>query len=108
MDRDVSQSPPGESERHVLPFRPRGSLLPRRLNQPSPIEDLSKYERPPGEDDYRHRMVVNGLALVATIALIVIGVWIANTMAQMRNNQDCVLSGRRGCTPVEVPPTPRY
>jgi hypothetical protein len=29
------------------------------------------------------------------------GLWIANTMASMRKNQDCVLSGRSGCTPVE-------
>ena len=53
-------------------------------------------------DDYRHRMIVNVAAFVFVIALIGAGLWLADTMAQMRKNQDCVLSGRRGCTPVEV------
>ena len=105
---EVSEPPPSEPKGHVLRFRPRGSLLTRHVPEPSPVEDLAKYEQPQGEDDYRHRMIVNGLALVATVTLIVIGIWIANTMAQMRKNQDCVLSGRRGCTPVEAPALPRY
>ncbi|MBI3705949.1 MAG: hypothetical protein HY244_19330 [Rhizobiales bacterium] len=104
----MSQPPSSEPKGRVLRFRPRGSFLTRQLREPSPVEDLGKYERPTGEDDYRHRMIVNGLALVATIVLIVIGIWIANTMAQMRKNQDCVLSGRRGCMPVETPVSPRY
>ena len=108
MDGDVSQPSPNEPKGRLLRFRPRGSFLTRQPPQPSPVEDLGKYEQPQGEDDYRHRMIVNGLALLATIVLIVIGIWIANTMAQMRKNQDCVLSGRRGCTPVEVPVSPRY
>ena len=104
----MSQPPPSEPKGRLLHFRPRGSFLTRRPAQPSPVEDLGKYERPQGEDDYRHRMIVNGLALVATIVLIVIGIWIADTMARMRKNQDCVLSGGRGCTPVEAPVAPRY
>jgi len=43
------------------------------------------------------------LGLLATIALIVVGLWIADVMAQMRKNRDCVLTGRLGCTPVEAP-----
>src|SRR5262249_28373663 len=30
----------------------------------SPVPDLSKYECPESEDDYRHRMVINAVALV--------------------------------------------
>jgi hypothetical protein len=41
-------------------------------------------------------------AFAFVLVLIAIGLWLAETMAQMRRNQDCVLSGRRGCTPVEV------
>src|SRR5262249_47978830 len=59
------------------------------------------------EDDYRHRMLMNGAALLVVLVLAVVGIWIANTMAEMRKNQDCVLSGRRGCTPVTVAPAPR-
>jgi hypothetical protein len=47
-------------------------------------------------------MLMNIAGLVVVALLIGTGLWIANTMAAMRKNQDCVLSGRRGCTPVEV------
>jgi hypothetical protein len=44
---------------------------------------------------------------VATVALIVTGIWIADVMAHMRKDQDCVLIGRSGCTRVDVPPQTR-
>ncbi|HEY2755253.1 MAG TPA: hypothetical protein VGJ01_05855 [Pseudolabrys sp.] len=67
------------------------------------MADLAKFERvPEGPDDYRHRMVVNLVAFVFVVALIGAGLWLADTMARMRHDQDCVLSGRRGCSPVEV------
>jgi hypothetical protein len=47
-------------------------------------------------------MLMNAAAFVVVALLIGVGLWIANTMAAMRKNQDCVLSGRRGCTPVEM------
>ena len=78
----------------------------RPLSRPSPVEDLAKYESAP--DDYRHRMLMNLAAAGATILLVIGGIWIANTMAQIRKDQDCVLSGRRGCTPVDVPVKPRW
>jgi hypothetical protein len=59
-------------------------------------------------DDYRHRMLTNVAGVAVVALLIVIGIWIADTMASMRKNQDCVLSGRRGCTPVEAPPPGRW
>jgi hypothetical protein len=52
-------------------------------------------------------MIMNGLAFAATVVLIVAGIWIADVMAHMRKNQDCVLIGRPGCTPVDVPPRQR-
>ena len=79
----------------------------RPLPQPTPVEDLAKYESS-APDDYRHRMLMNLAAAVVTILLVVGGIWIANTMAQMRKDQDCVLTGRRGCTPVDVPVKPRW
>jgi len=45
---------------------------------------------------------VNAAVFVLVIGLIGAALWLADTMAAMRKNQDCVLSGRRGCTPVEV------
>jgi hypothetical protein len=68
------------------------------------VPDLEKYERTPEEpDDFRHRMLMNGLGLAVTVALIVAGLWIADVMAHMRKDQDCVLTGRLGCTPIDVP-----
>ena len=76
-----------------------------RADAPAPpVQDLGAYQRSADEDDFRHRMIVNGLALLASILLVLAGVWIANTMAEMRKNQDCVLSGRKACTPINVPP----
>ena len=49
-------------------------------------------------------MINNVLALVFCILLVAAGVWIADRIAEMRKNQDCVLSGRRNCANVNVPP----
>jgi hypothetical protein len=42
----------------------------------SSVLSLAKYERG-GEVDYRNRMIMNALALVANAALIAAGVWLA-------------------------------
>jgi hypothetical protein len=105
-DRAVTHQSPSKPEGRVLPFRPRGSTL-ARTTRPA-VPDLQKFERQADEpDDFRHRMVMNGLALAVTIVLIVGGLWIAEVMAHIRKDQDCVLSGRTNCTPVDVPIRPR-
>jgi hypothetical protein len=104
----VTNTPPNEPEGRVVPFKRRGSLFAINRPRPSPVQDLDRFERTEGEDDYRHRMIMNGMALLITIVLIGGGIWIANSMALLRKNQDCVLSGKRNCNPpVEVPATPR-
>lgn len=106
-DHAVTPTAPSEPKGRVLLFRRRGSPAVARP-VPPPVADLGQYERSPDEpDDYRHRMMMNGLALAATIVLIAVGLWIADVMAQMRKNQDCVLTGRRGCTHVDAPIQPR-
>jgi hypothetical protein len=82
--------------KRIIPFRHR------RSDELAGPDDLSRYEHSDEPDDYRHRMLMNAAAFVVVALLIGAGLWIANTMAAMRKNQDCVLSGRRGCTPVEV------
>jgi hypothetical protein len=47
----------------------------------SPVADLSKYECPESEDDYRHRMVVNAIALVFVSLLSLAGFWLVNVSA---------------------------
>jgi hypothetical protein len=104
MDRTVSPINPSEPPGQVLPFRPRGSLFVRKVPPPPLVPDLEKYERTPEEpDDFRHRMLMNGLGLAVTVVLIVAGIWIADVMAHMRKDQDCVLTGRSGCSPIDAP-----
>jgi hypothetical protein len=47
-------------------------------------------------------MLVNLAALVFTVLLAIAGSWLALQIAEMRKNQECVLSGRRSCAPIEV------
>jgi hypothetical protein len=46
-----------------------------------PVPDLSKYECPESEDEYRHRMVVNAIALVFVSLLSLAGLWLVNAIA---------------------------
>jgi hypothetical protein len=98
----------------VVPFRPR-ARIPGRLPHDDAIakwtrgdtrpavEDIVKFHQRAGDDDYRQRMIMNVLALAACIVLALIGIWLANAIAQMRKDQDCVLSGRPSCTRLDVP-----
>ena len=47
-------------------------------------------------------MLVNVAAIVFTIMLASAGAWLAIKIADMRKGQDCYLSGRRNCTPIDV------
>jgi hypothetical protein len=107
-------SPPTENEGRIVPFRrrsaPGGWRWPKR-NLPQndqPNDDLTKFEQSEPEDDYRHRMTMNALGLLVTIFLVVAGIWMADKLAELRKNQDCVLAGRRNCTLIDAPPVQRY
>lgn len=100
----------------VINFRRRPGTSPKGLghtgtsgNEPgSADDDLAKFGRDDTPDDYRHRMITNVAAFGFVLLLVVAGLWLADTMASMRNNQDCVLSGRRNCAPIEGPTGSRY
>jgi len=100
-----------DDDHRVVPFRPRGGGPRRdgwswhaRPPQPPapPVPDLGKYEGGDYDDNYRHRMMVNLAALGFTVLLAVVGVWLVIQLADLRKNQDCVLSGRRDCAPIDV------
>jgi hypothetical protein len=97
MDRDRAAKQPDDRSVRVIKFRPRGAAQTRPLPQLSPVQDLRKYEADAEPDDFRHRMVMNLAGFAATVVLIVIGVWLAESMAKLRKDQDCVLAGRRDC-----------
>jgi hypothetical protein len=89
----------------LLRFRHRRS---HELPGAEPVPDLKKYESDDTPDDYRTRMTVNIIAFAFIVLLIGAGYWIADTMAAMRKSQDCVLSGRRNCAPIETDKPPRW
>ena len=91
---------PSDTESRVLLFPRRGNRTP--AHAPSPVDDLVRFERGEGADDYRHRMKVNVAAFVVVLALIGAGLWLAETMAELRKHEDCILSGRHNCTPIEL------
>lgn len=101
MAGDPSSSSERESRVVMFPRARRAARLGSAA--PSPVNDLAKFERDEGIDDYRHRMKVNLAAFMVVLALIGAGLWLAETMAEIRKNEDCVLSGRHGCMPIEVP-----
>jgi hypothetical protein len=99
----MTETPPADDHR-VVPF-PR-----TRKAAPRPKQDeLAKYTAPPeSPEEYRQRMWVNAAVFMVVVALIGGALWLADTMASMRRNQDCVLSGRSGCTHVDAPPSRRW
>jgi hypothetical protein len=70
-----------EAGGRVIRFRPRTAASHRSHLGRTPVPDLSKYERPESIDDYRHRMVVNAIALVFVTLLIFAGLWLVDMMA---------------------------
>ena len=101
----MSSDTPDREKGRILPFRRRGKThsTPGPTSTDEPIEGVDKYavSEP---DNYRQRMINNGLAFVACVVLAAIGIWLATSIAEMRRNQDCVLSGRRNCAQLNVPP----
>src|SRR5262245_19601477 len=101
-----NRPPPSDDDHRVVPFRPR-LPWPVRGQGGTPVRDLGKYERAGPDDDYRHRMLMNLRGLAVTVVLIIARVWIADKIAELRKTQDCYLSGRRNCNPIEAPPMQR-
>jgi hypothetical protein len=91
-----------DSGPRVVMFRRRPGSVRAPLATPPLVDDLAKYEQGADTDDYRHRMVVNAAAFIFVIGLISAGLWIADSMAELRKKQDCVLSGSRSCMPIQV------
>lgn len=110
----MSSDRQSEDEDHggVIPFRQRlngANAAPRAGSDPGGSSEAPESGATrAGEDDYRHRMLTN-LASVAVLTLLVAGgIWLAVAIADLRKNQDCALSGRRNCTPIEVPSRDRW
>ena len=96
-----------DGEHRVLKFRPRTQArAPTATPAGKLAPDLSRFERATeSPDDYRHRMIANAAAIAFTAALTGAGIWLAMTLADLRNTQDCVLMGRRDCAHISAQKT---
>jgi hypothetical protein len=94
----TNQPNSSDDDERVVSFR---SGRPVAKPPAAPVEDLAKYHGTESEEEYRHRMIVNIAALAFIVALVAAGWWLAGAMVEMRKNEDCVVSGRRDCVPIE-------
>jgi hypothetical protein len=117
--RLAQDKPEGDGTPHVaqvLQFRPRQRATePDRPAQVAAVRDddalpdhLAAYEQDRDDEpvNYAQRMLMNVIAIAVVCLLIGVGVWLADTIAEMERNQDCVLQGRQNCAPIEVPAPP--
>ena len=56
-----------------------------------------------GQGEPENRTLTNIYLLVFFLLLVGIGVWLADALVTARKADDCIASGRRNCTPIEVP-----
>lgn len=75
-----------------------------RPRPPARIAAISNQSRPQPTEDERRRTFANLAALVFTLCLTALAVWLATTIADMRQTQDCLLVGRRDCSRIPLPP----
>jgi hypothetical protein len=92
----TSAIPQSDDDNHrILSFRPRHDKMNGTARRREPAHDhdpsisfilnLAKFEVDNREDDYRHRMIVNGLAFAVLLALILIGVWLAANISDQHH-----------------------
>jgi len=58
---------------------------------------------PEPPEDQGNRNVENAVMLGFFAVLVVAGIWLLGTMADVRKAQDCAAQGRRNCATIEVP-----
>ena len=58
------------------------------------------------EQEERDRRSANIFLLVAAVAFIGVGIWIGEGLLRAKRADDCMSSGRRNCSPIEVPVDP--
>jgi hypothetical protein len=60
--------------------------------------------RDPDNDGSRRPAVIG---LVVVLVLVVAGYFLMTALRQNANLEDCLMSGRRNCAPIETPPAQR-
>lgn len=67
-------------------------------------DDRHNDDRRDDEHDSRRPALIG---LLVVIALVVIGYFLMTSLRQNANLEDCLMSGRRNCAPIEVPSNSR-
>lgn len=63
-------------------------------------EDKSEIVTP--EQEHRDRRAANIFLLAGAAIFIAIGIWIGDGLLKAKRADDCMSSGRRNCSPIEV------
>jgi len=66
------------------------------------MAESEQEKRQPGEDE-GNRARENAVLLGFFVVLVLAGVWLLSTMADIRKVQDCAAQGRRNCATIEAP-----
>jgi hypothetical protein len=58
---------------------------------------------PDRQETEAERRRANLVLLIGAVVLIGGGIWLVNALLDARQAQECLESGRRNCTPIDVP-----
>ena len=64
---------------------------------------MTEAPRDPDEETEGDRTAANIALAIGFIVLVGGGIWIANAMIDARKADECMSSGRRNCSPIQVP-----
>ena len=84
---------PQRRNENVIAFRRR-----------TPETDKPPIAQAPDPDEDRRRMRSNLAALVFAALLVVVGLYLVRVLAEKSRLEDCLMSGRTNCAPIEAPP----
>ena len=93
----MSATAPRKTKGLVLPFQRRGRSRAPHGARWAPVEGLEKYAETSEPDNYRQRMINNGLAFVVCVVLVA-----ARRMARDGDRGNAPQSGLRAVGPAEL------
>lgn len=109
--KDDGSQPPAPHARDVQPLHladraqdTRTQGVPTQGAANAGTRNLAAFEHiDPAPDNYRHRMIANGAGFAAALLLILAGIWLADKIAELRHDQDCVLMRLQTCSLAAAP-----
>ena len=103
-DRDPPAPQPPASEARVHAPRPHIAANAKTRGETQSLAAFEHIDAAP--DNFRHRMIANGAGFAAALLLALTGIWLAEKMAELRHDQDCVLMRLQSCAAAAPKPLP--